>query len=216
MDQRVQAVLNEYAARHQAELVEMRRLKPEEMGRIRDEFLIPLGPVVGNFVYELAKAQQAKVILELGMSFGYTSVYLGAAARETGGKVITTELDPKKIAYAKAMYEKAGLADIIEIRAGDARKTIDAAKERFDLVIVDLWKDLYVDCLDRFYPKLAPGAYIVGDNMIFPQDARKDAMAYRKAIRAKPHIDTVLLPIGNGIELSRYTAGLDADGIAAR
>jgi predicted O-methyltransferase YrrM len=210
MDERVKAVLAEYAARHEAEKKAM-----ASGARVNvDDLLIPVGPVVAEFLCALIKAQGAKTILELGMSYGYTSIYLGAAARGTGGRVITTELHAGKIAYARAMQERAGLADVIEIRQGDAHDTLRAAKEKFDIVLVDLWKDLYVSCLELFYPKLAAGAFVVADNMIFPPEAREPGMAYRKAVRAKPHIESVLLPLGNGIEVSRYNAGLDRWDIA--
>jgi predicted O-methyltransferase YrrM len=216
MDQRVEAVLGEYAVRNAAESAELHRLQPADLARRIDEFLIPVGPVVGMFLNELIKAAGAKTILELGMSYGYTSIYLAEAARATGGRVITTEIHPDKIVYAKAMHKKAGLEGLIEIREGDALKTLSAAKEKFDFVLVDLWKDLYVPCLELFYPKLSSGAYVAADNMILPPYSREAAMAYRTKIRAMPHIDSVLLALGSGIELSRYTAGLDRWGIAAQ
>lgn len=216
MDERVEAVLRQYEARLAKEMEEMKHLTPEELPRRLDDFLIPVGPGVGRFLNELIKASKAKTILELGMSYGYGSIYLGEAARATGGRVITTEIHPGKIAYAKAMHAKAGLADHIEIRAGDARETIAAAKEKFDFVLVDLWKDLYLDCLELFYPKLAPGAYVVADNMTEPPMFRSEALVYRKAIRAKPNMGSVLLMLGQGIEVSRYTAGLDQYEIAPK
>jgi predicted O-methyltransferase YrrM len=71
-----------------------------------------------------------------------------------------------------------------------------------DFVLVDLWKDLYVPCLELFHAKLAPNAVIVADNMLFPERVRADAEAYRAAVKAKRNLQSVLLPIGNGIELS--------------
>jgi predicted O-methyltransferase YrrM len=71
-----------------------------------------------------------------------------------------------------------------------------------DFVLVDLWKDLYVPCLEAFYPKLNSGALIVADNMIYPGGA--DVQRYGQAIRAKPGISSVLLPVGSGLEVSRF------------
>jgi len=213
MEKRIQAVLDQYAARNEAETPELYRLSAAQFEHRKHEFLLPTGPAVGTFLNLLIKGSGARTVLELGTSYGYTSIYLGEAVRATGGRVITTELEPAKIAYARAMHAEAGLADVVEVRQGDARQLIADAPETFDLVLVDLWKDLYVECLELFFPKLAPGAYIVADNMINMRDA---AMPYRKAIRTKPHIDTVLLPLGHGIEVSRYKAGLDQWEIAAR
>ena len=69
-------------------------------------------------------------------------------------------------------------------------------------VLVDLWKELYVPCLERFYGKLASGAFVAGDNMLSPPMSRPEAEAYRARIR-QLEFDTVLLPIGSGVELSR-------------
>jgi predicted O-methyltransferase YrrM len=72
----------------------------------------------------------------------------------------------------------------------------------FDFVFLDLWKDLYVPCLEAFYPRLAPGAIVVADNML--RSGTDDLKAYGRAVRAKPGISSVLLPVGSGLEVSRY------------
>jgi predicted O-methyltransferase YrrM len=69
-------------------------------------------------------------------------------------------------------------------------------------VLIDLWKDLYTPCLEAFYPKLNPGAILVADNMTMP--GGPEVAAYGRAVRAKPHMTSVLLPVGSGIEVSRY------------
>jgi predicted O-methyltransferase YrrM len=73
-----------------------------------------------------------------------------------------------------------------------------------DFVLLDLWKDLLVDCLDAFYPKLNSGAIIVADNMIFPAAAAADALRYRQAVRARPKMSSLLVPVGSGLEISRF------------
>jgi predicted O-methyltransferase YrrM len=70
-----------------------------------------------------------------------------------------------------------------------------------DFVLLDLWKDLYVPCLEAFFPKLNPGAIIVADNMTMP--GGEEVAAYGRAVRAKSGITSVLLPVGSGIEVSR-------------
>jgi predicted O-methyltransferase YrrM len=67
---------------------------------------------------------------------------------------------------------------------------------------VDLWKDLYVPCLEAFYPKLNPGAIIVADTITRP--GGEDVLSHVRAIRALPKIDSLLLPVGSGLEVSRY------------
>ena len=78
----------------------------------------------------------------------------------------------------------------------------------FDFILLDIWKELYTPCFDAFYPKLSEEAIIASDNMITPEMARPDVRVYREAVRAKPDLQTVLLPIGQGIELSvKWSAG---------
>jgi predicted O-methyltransferase YrrM len=76
-------------------------------------------------------------------------------------------------------------------------------------VLVDLWKDLYIPCFDLFHPKLGSGAMVVADNMIFPEFSRRDAEHYRRQLRAKSDLQSVLLPLGSGIEVSRCTRGFE-------
>ncbi|HLY56351.1 MAG TPA: class I SAM-dependent methyltransferase [Stellaceae bacterium] len=214
MDERIMAVLAEYAERAAREQVLMQTLSFEELSGRVDELLIHVGEVVAHFLNALIKARQATRILELGTSYGFSSLFLAEAARETGGRVVTTELSAKKIAHARAMAEKAGLAEYIDYREGDARATIAALPGPFDFVLVDLWKDLYIPCFDLFHPKLAPGAIVVADNMIEPEFSRDDGLAYRRHVHATPGMESVLLPLGQGIEVSRHAGGgLDAWGI---
>ncbi|HEX5046966.1 MAG TPA: class I SAM-dependent methyltransferase [Gammaproteobacteria bacterium] len=198
-DPKVQAVMAAYQARADAE-----RSAFDDPNRRRDELLLPVGPDTGALLAALVKGTQARTILEIGTSYGYSTVWLAEAARATGGKVISLELHARKVDYAQEQLAKAGLADHVEFRIGDALKTLEALPGPFEIVLLDLWKDLYVRCFDLFYPKLAPGAIIVADNMLFPETARHDANLYRARARAAAGISSVLLPIGHGIEVSRF------------
>lgn len=163
-----------------------------------------VGPQTGQLINILAKSLETPTILEIGTSFGYSGIWLGEAARATGGQLITLELHEYKSLYAREMAEKAGLADYIDFQVGDAVQLIEALPGRVDFVLLDLWKDLYVPCLEAFYPKLNPGAIIVADNMIRP--GNDDVKRYGRAIRAKAGITSVLLPVGTGLEVSRFEA----------
>jgi predicted O-methyltransferase YrrM len=202
MDEKILAVLDEYH-----ELIREEQSKPRDMppgGRDggQDRRMRPVGPETGRLLNIVAKSLTAPNILELGTSFGYSGIWLAEAARATGGRLITMELHDYKSAYARDMAVKAGLASHIDFKVGDAVQMISELTVGVDLVLVDLWKDLYVPCLEAFYPKLNPGAIIIADNMIRP--GNEDVQAYGRAIRAKAGITSVLLPVGSGIEVSRY------------
>lgn len=207
LDPAISAVLATYHQRLDAERSRMREASAAGTFReIIDELLLPVGPDSGALLYILAKSLSAPTILELGTSYGYSAIWLGAAARASGGRVVTVELSEAKSAYAREMSRKAGLSDFVDFRVGDAVKTIAELSGGVDFVLVDLWKDLYVPCLEAFYPKLRPGAIVVSDNMIEPAGDREAVMRYQAAVRAKPKITSVLVPVGSGLEISRFDA----------
>jgi predicted O-methyltransferase YrrM len=195
MDAGVEAVLAEYHERAAREA--------NDPDLSRDERLLPVGPEVGRFLNGLVKGAKAARILEIGTSYGYSGLWLAEAAASVGGRVISLDLADYKQAYARERLVRAGLAQVVEHRSGDALELIPALDGPFDFVLLDCWKDIYVACLDRVFPKLAKGAIVAADNMLQPVSAREDALAYRRAVRAKPGISSVLLPLGSGIELSR-------------
>jgi predicted O-methyltransferase YrrM len=208
MESAVAAVFDLYDQRIAAEAELWRNPKP---GMGRDDFLLAVGPETGALLNTLVKGAGARTILEIGTSYGYSTVWLAEAARATGGMVITLDLAANKQAYAREMLGKAGLADQVDFRNGDALQLIPAIQEPLDFVLLDCWKDIYVPCLELFHPKLAPGGMVVADNMIFPANAHDDAIAYRRAVRGKPDMASVLLSVGSGIELSRKRGPLDDD-----
>ena len=209
MENAVKDVMKQYAARAEKE----RALMEQAPGELKiDDLLLWVGPDTGALLNNLAKGVRAKHILELGTSYGYSTLWLAEAAKANGGKVTTCELSTKKHDYARASLTAAGLIDHVELRTGNALETIPTLADGIDFVLVDLWKDMYVRCLELFFPKLAPGAVIVADNMLRPKQSRPDALAYRRAIRAKPGMTSVLLPVGSGLEVSRL-AGRHDEGL---
>lgn len=204
MDDKIQAVLTLYHERMQQERSQSRVEAPGGRDGGHDQRMRSIGPETGQLLNILAKSLKSPTILELGTSFGYSGIWLAEAARAAGGKLITMELHEYKSAYAQQMAQQAGLADWIDFRVGDAVQMIDDLSGKVDFVFVDLWKDLYVPCLKAFYPRLNPGAIIVADNMIRP--GTEDVKRYGQTIRALPGISSVLLPVGTGIEVSRFEA----------
>ena len=206
-DPAIAVVFEEYRSRHRAEGERMAKMAPEDMRAARDEFLLPVGEEAAWFLHSLAIARAPKRIIELGTSYGYSTLFLAHAARECGGKVTTVDLDAGKQGYAAAQLERAGLAEFVEFRCGDAIAVVETDPGPFDFVLLDIWKDLYVAGFEAIYPKLSEEGIVASDNMIQPEGARENARALREAIRAKPDMHTALLPIGQGIELSVKWSG---------
>jgi predicted O-methyltransferase YrrM len=201
MDEKIMAVLDAYHERIRDERSNPWGAPLSDRDGGQDQRMRAVGPDTGQLINILAKSLSAPTILELGTSFGYSGIWLAQAARATGGRLITMELHDYKSAFAREMAAKAGLADYVDFQIGDAVEMIGELQTGVDFVLIDLWKDLYVPCLEVFYPKLNPGAILVADNMLGPDPNVKD---YGKAVRAKPGITSVLLPVGSGIEVSRF------------
>jgi predicted O-methyltransferase YrrM len=201
VDPVIERVLAEFERR--AEEEQRRTLAPGAPGTNLDDLLLSVGRETGTLLYLLASGGQSRRILELGTSYGYSTVWLAAAARATGGKVMSLELRDFKIEHARQALTRAGLSTRVEFHAGDCLETLKKLTGPFDFVLLDVWKDLYLSCFELIHPKLAPGAIIAADNMLLPEVVRPQAEAYRARVRAAGDLDSVLLDIGNGVEISR-------------
>lgn len=205
MDSKVEAVLAHYDRRAAKELAVMQELSNEEIMQRVDEFLISIGPDAGTLLNVIIRSLHAQVILELGTSYGHSTVFLAEAARASGGKVISIDVNGDKQRYAREQLTAADLDPFVELRTGDARDLIASLSSSIDFVLIDLWKDLYIPCFDLVYPKLSDGAFVAADNILYPEFFRDDMNAYREHLRRQSGMETILLPVGNGIELSRRT-----------
>jgi predicted O-methyltransferase YrrM len=201
LDPVIERVLADFEKR--AEEEHRRTSVPGASGEDLDDLLLSVGREAGTLLYLLATGAQSKRILELGTSYGYSTVWLGAAARATGGKVLSLELKEFKIEHARQALTRAGLSTRVEFHAGDCLETLKSLPGPFDFVLLDVWKDLYLPCFELVHPKLAPGGMICADNMLIPESVRPQAEAYRARVRKAGDMDSVLVDVGNGIELSR-------------
>lgn len=133
------------------------------------EFYLPVTPEAGRLLYTLARASRPTTVVEFGMSLGISAIHLASAVRDNGeGRVVTTELSSKKVAVATRNFADAGLDDVITVLHGDALETLAAVDGPVQFVLLDGWKDLYVQVLALLEPRLAPGALVVADNTSMP------------------------------------------------
>ena len=129
-----------------------------------DNFL-NVTPEYGRFLYQCARVRKATRIVEFGTSMGVSTIYLAAALRDMGGgHLITTELEPSKAARARTNLEAAGLADLVDIRIGDARETLVDTDGDIDLVLLDGAFSLYLPVLKLLEPHLKTGTTILAEN----------------------------------------------------
>jgi predicted O-methyltransferase YrrM len=139
---------------------------PQDEGLVRmGEFYLAVSPDEGRLLYLLARATRARRLVEFGASYGVSTLYLGAAARDNGGHLVTTEAHPDKCRALRANLAQAGLADCVTLLEGDALQTLADLTEPVDLVLLDGWKSLYLPLLQLLRPRLGEGALVLADNV---------------------------------------------------
>jgi len=172
-----------------------------ERTALLDQAFIPVSPDAGRLLYILARGTSPGTIVEFGTSFGISTIYLAAAARDrAAGQVITTELHAGKAEQARQHLTQADLLSVVDIRVGDALETLKDLKSGVSLVFLDGWKDLYLPVLRLLEPSLLPGALVVADDLDLFPDALASYLAY---VRDPANgYASVKIPIGDAMELS--------------
>ena len=164
-------------------------------GRLKD-LPLAVSRETGALLYMLARSAKARTIIEFGTSFGISTLHLAAALRDNGGgRLITSEFEPSKVARARQNLTAGGLIDLVEIRAGDALQTLRAdLPETVDLLLLDGAKGLYPEILRLIESHLKPGAFIVADDA----DHSPEYLAHVRS-RALGYLST---PFGEDVEVS--------------
>ena len=137
---------------------------------VRDK-LIPIGRGQGWLIYMLCRSIAARRVVEFGTSYGVSTLYLAAAMRDQGGGlVIGTEIEPEKARHARTHFAEAGVADLIELREGDALVTLKDCGGPVDFLLVDGFPKLARPIIELMAPQLRKGAIVVADNVgTFPK-----------------------------------------------
>jgi predicted O-methyltransferase YrrM len=149
-----------------------------------------------RLLYMLARANGSRSIVEFGTSFGVSTIHLAAALRDNGGgRLIGSELETEKAERARANLSAAGLADLVDVREGDALETLARdLPETIDLVLLDGHKPLYSPILELVAPRLRTGSLVVADNV----DA-SPAYVARVRTAGGPYLS---VPFAEDVELS--------------
>jgi len=158
-----------------------------------------LEPPSAEFVYALAAGVGARRLLEIGGSTGLSTIALAAAARRTGGRLVSIEIEPKRQYLAATRLAELGLSGWVDLVLADAGDVL-AQYDALDFVLVDCEKDDYERFLAQL--RLAAGAVVVADNVLSHGLAR-----YVAAVRAYSGVESMTLPIGKGLEVSRFRDG---------
>ncbi len=157
----------------------------------------------GRFLRVLVATRSAKSILEIGAASGYSGIWLGLGARETGGRVVAIEYDKARAAEATANIRTAGLTDVVRVVHGDAFKEIPKLQGTFDIVFLDAWKPDYKKFFDLVYPRLSPGGVLVAHNVV---NKKSEMEPFLQAVQTHPSLyTTIVSPSGEGMSVSYKT-----------
>src|SRR5262249_49710146 len=129
---------------------------------------IQISPIQGKLLQLLARACNARKILEIGSLAGYSGIWL-ARALPQNGRLISLEIDPKHALIIRNSFANAGVGDRIEVRVGKALDLLPQLTDEasFDLVFIDADKTPYPQYLDWALRLTRPGSIIVADNCIY-------------------------------------------------
>jgi predicted O-methyltransferase YrrM len=182
----------------------LRKVDDDRLSRHMRSVYVPVSRSQGQMLYLIARSIDARRIVEFGTSFGISTLYLASAVKDNGGGVVVgSEFEPSKHAKALEHLREAELDAFIDVRLGDALKTLVDVEAPVDMVLLDGWKDTYLPVLKVLQPKLRPRAVVLADNIF----------TFKRALR--PYVDYVqsgtngfvssTLDIADGFELSIFT-----------
>ena len=165
---------------------------------------------IGMFYNILLKSINAKNILEIGMSVGYSGLWFADAVmsnKQLNGQIITIDREKFKIDSARRNFEEAGADSLIKIREGEARKILHEIKAEFnenyfDFIFIDADKESYIEYFDLCLPLVRKGGIIGADNILFPERFNKMMADYLSHVRSKSNVQSVTIPIDNGEEVT--------------
>lgn len=164
----------------------------------------------GVYFNIMLKAIQAKRILEIGTSTGYSTLWFAdAVKRNNGGQrpIVTIEGNQAKIGKARRNFEEAGVDDIIEVRQGEAINVLEGMQAGyhnapFDFAFIDADKENAINYFELVYPIVRTGGIIAADNITYPESCVAEMGKYSRYVKGWPGAESVTVPIGHGEEIT--------------
>jgi predicted O-methyltransferase YrrM len=197
--------IERYAAEHSTPAPELFERLAIETRETQPTPSMMIGPVGGAFLSFIVHMTKPSLVLEIGTFTGWSSIAM-ALALPPGGKIITCDVDPDRVAIARRYAAEAGVADRIQYMLGPALDTLEKLDGPFDVVFIDADKDGYVDYYEATLPKLADGGVILADNTLFAVLGGETGEAierFNKHVRDDARVEQVLLTVREGITLIR-------------
>jgi len=206
MDPAIQQYAEEHTSPEPKLLQELNRLTHQ---KVHSPQMLS-GHMQGRFLALLSRLLQPQRIVEIGTYTGYSALCL-AEGLAPDGKLITIDKDERVTDIAKQFFERAGVADQIDLRIGEAAKILSEIKEEVDLVFIDADKRNYSLYFDLLIDQVRTGGLIIADNVLWSgkvireeKDAQTAALdAYNKKVLADPRVESLLLPVRDGLNIAQ-------------
>ncbi len=172
---------------------------------------IPIvGPAVGRVLHQLALMIGANTVFELGSAIGYSTVWWARAVGD-GGRVYYTDSDPKNAEQAKRYFDRAGIADRITIKMGDALELLSEEKQPFDIIFNDVDKEDYPRVFRLAVPRLRKGGLFVTDNVLWSgrvaqpnpsEPTTRAILEFNRLLYNSSDLFTTILPLRDGVAVA--------------
>jgi len=166
----------------------------DRMAKLHETYLsVPVAD--GKALRLLTEAADAKRVVEIGTSTGYSGLWFCLALQATGGHLTTFEIDHERANEARQHFQQAGVAELVTVIEGDAHRQIEKLSGSVDLAFIDADKSGYLDYLNKLLPRMRPGGLILAHNFEMAPD-------YVRAVTTDPNLETILYTQGAGLAVT--------------
>ena len=169
-----------------------------------------IGPLVGRFLYNLARSSKSKKVLEIGTAIGYSGIWLARAIAPLQGSLTTIDMNPQRVKLARQNLAEAGLDRSVNVIQGNAMDVLSTLREEYDMIFLDSDKDVYPDAFKMSVPLLRKGGLFVADNALWGGDVAKGGKStdtqsmikFNRTVSESKGMSTVILPLRDGVLVS--------------
>lgn len=204
--------IDDYVVKHsQDEPKLLQQLTRETYQKILQPRML-CGPYQGRVLSMISKLVNPKSILEIGTYTGYSALCL-AEGLQKDGELHTIDINEELIDFQRKYFDRSEYVNQIHQHIGNAIEIIPSLHKTFDLIFIDADKENYINYFNIIINKLNSGGVILSDNVLWSgkvldeenqtDEATKSLVAYNKLLNTDERVETIILPIRDGLTISR-------------